>query len=195
MEFECGGRTFSRQDFDDLKAESPNLFKWCINLIQENVEFRHSKSEYLPWSKKLKISELEDPKTRVIVMAEPSTEKPVAFVSYQMGTGTDPLFADDLEPHLYIYELHVAKGFRGLGLGTCLVKMIEAFGGVNREKEKCRKIMLTAFKPLKNNRMYRSPIEFYLRHGYKLDPTSPSQCLKARDAAAYDYEIMSKDLN
>lgn len=184
MEFECGGRTFSRQDFGNLKTESPNLFKWCIDLIQENVEFRHSKSEFLPWSKKLKISELEDSRTKVIVIAEPSTGKPVAFVSYQMGT--------DLEPDLYIYELHVVKGFRGFGLGTCLVKIIEEIGDANREK--CHKIMLTAFKPLKNNRLYRSPIEFYLGHGYKLDPTSPSQCLKPRNAAVYDYEIMSKDI-
>ena len=184
MEFECGGRTFSRQNFDNLRTESPNLFKWCIDLVQENVEFRHSKSEYLPWSKKTKISELEDPKTRVIVIFE-HTGNPVAFVSYQMGT-------EDLVPHLYLYELHVVKGLRSFGLGSCLVKIVEGIG--RADPEKCRKIILTAFKPLKHNRMYRSPIEFYHKHGFKLDPTSPSQCLKARDAAVYDYEIMSKDV-
>ena len=189
MEFECNGRTFSRKDFDNLNTESPDLFKWCINLIQENVEFRHSKSEYLPWSKKLKIEELSSPHTRVIVIFE-STGKPIAFVSYQMGTEAPS--PEDPEPNLYIYELHVTKEFRGLGLGTYLVKIIEEIGRANPEK--CRKIMLTAFKPLKNNRMYKSPIEFYRNHEFKLDPTSPSQCLKASYAAVYDYEIMSKYL-
>ena len=189
MEFECGGRTFSRQDFDNLNAESPDLFKWCINLIQENVEFRHSKSEYLPWSKKTKIEELDNPHTRVIMIFE--SMKPVAFVSYQMGAESSS--SNDFEHNLYIYELHVAKGFRSLGLGTFLVKIVEEIGRSNPDK--CHKIMLTAFKPLKNKRMYRSPIDFYRNHGFKYDPTSPSQCLKARDAAVYDYEIMSKNMN
>lgn len=188
MEFECSGRTFSRQDFNNLRLESPNLFKWCVEVIQENVEFRHSKSQYLPWSKKLKISELENSQTRVVVLFE-STGKPVAFLSYQIDR--DPK-AQESKPNLYIYELHVIKEFRGLGLGTFLIKMVDTICRDNPEK--CHKIMLTAFKPLKNNRLYKSPIDFYTRHGFKPDPSSPSQCLKARDAAVYDYEIMSKEI-
>ena len=63
--------------------------------------------------------------------------------------GTEAPSPEDTEPNLYIYELYVTKEFRGLGLGTHLVKIIEEIGRANPEKF-C-KIMLTAFKPLKNN--------------------------------------------
>lgn len=189
MEFECNGRTFFRRNFDNLVSDSPEIFKWCINLIQDNMEFRHSKSQFLPWSKKTKISELEDPLTRVILIYT-EDYKPVGFASYQLTT--EPDMQDVPIPCLYWYELQIVTEFRCFGLGSHLVKCIEEIALENSEK--CQKIMLTAFKTLPRNKLYRSPINFYTRHGFEADPISPSQCLKARDASIYDYEIMSKPL-
>ena len=190
MEFDCKGRTFWRRDFDCLNTDSPELFKWCFNLIKENMEFRHSKSQYLPWSKKTKLEELQDPLTRAIILYD-SVHNPVAFASYQLTTELD--MQDVPIPCLYWYELHVLKDYRNFGLGGYLVAAIEEVARKNIEI--CQKIMLTAFKPLPRNKLYRSPIDFYLRNGFKFDPISPSQCLKSKDAALYDYEIMSKEIS
>lgn len=189
MDFECRGRAFIRKDFVNLSSESSDLFKWCFNLIQENMEFRHSKSKYLSWNKKTKLAELQDPLTRVIVIFS-DHEKPVGFASYQLTT--EPDLNDVSIPCLYWYELHIIKEFRSSGLGSYLMKCIERIAEANSDK--CEKIILTAFKPLPNNRLYRSPIEFYVKHGFKADPISPSRCLKSREAQEYDYEIMSKDV-
>jgi GNAT superfamily N-acetyltransferase len=87
------------------------------------------------------------------------------------------------------YELHVKKDQRGLGIGSFLLKLVEDVGKQN----KLPKIMLTAFhEVLKFKKSFISPINFYKRHGFTFDPISPSQCLPAKEAKNYDYEIMSK---
>lgn len=76
---------------DDLK-------KWCLKLITENMEFRHSKSATLPWSKKKKLAELEDPLTKFLIVQ--SEHLPVAFASYQITTEAD--VNDQQMPCLYM---------------------------------------------------------------------------------------------
>lgn len=110
------------------------------------------------------------------------------MASYQLTTELD--MEDRPVPCLYWYELQVSKEYRNCGLGGYLVDCIENIALENSDR--CEKIILTAFKALPKNRLYRSPIDFYSRHGFAPDPISPSQCLSARDAVAYDYEIMSK---
>lgn len=152
------------------------------------MEFRHSKSQYLPWCKKTKLEELQNPLTRAIIIFDAS-EQPVSFASYQLTT--EPDIQNVPVPVLYLYELQVIKDCRNSGLGSYLVSSIEEIAKTNASQ--CRKIMLTAFKSLPKNKLYQSPIGFYTRYGFKFDPISPSQCLKSKDAAIYDYEIMSKD--
>lgn len=189
MVFECKGQIYRRREFDSLISESPELFKWCFDLTKDNMEFRHSKSQFLPWCKKTKLQELQDPLTRFIIIFD-TLQNPVAFASYQLTT--EPDMQDVPIPCLYWYELHVVKEYRSFGLGGYLVTAIEEIAQKNISN--CQKIMLTAFKPLPRNKLYRSPIDFYIRHGFKFDPISPSQCLKPKEAALYDYEIMSKDV-
>lgn len=189
MEFECKGQIFRRREFDSLISDSPELFNWCFNLIKDNMEFRHSKSQFLPWCKKTKLKELQDPLTRFIIIFD-LAQNPIAFATYQLTT--EPDMQDVPIPCLYWYELHVLKNYRNFGLGGYLVVAIEEIARKNISK--CQKIMLTAFKPLPKNKLYRSPIDFYIRHGFRCDPISPSKCLKPKEAAVYDYEIMSKDV-
>ena len=153
------------------------------------MEFRHTKSKFLPWNKKTKIAELNDPLTRVIVIFS-QDQKPVGFAAYQLTS--EPDLEDIPVPCLYWYELQIVKEYQSSGLGSHLVQCIEELARVNSGQ--CQKIMLTAFKALPRNKFYRSPIKFYMRHGFQPDQISPSRCLKARDAAIYDYEIMSKSI-
>lgn len=186
MEFESHGRTFLRRDFDHLEGD---VLDWAVKLIQNNMEFRHSRSKHLPWCKKLKLEELQDSVTRAIVIYD-ETDTPVGLSTYQITS--EPDLQDKLIPCLYWYELQVLKGYQGYGIGSRMVLFIEEIARLNSQH--CQKIMLTAFKALPRNRAYRSPIEFYGRWGFKPDQISPSRCLSPRAAALYDYEIMSKDV-
>ena len=189
MEFECKGQVFGRRDFHSLISDSPELLNWCFNLVKDNMEFRQSKSQFMPWCKKTKLQELQDPLTRFIIIFD-LVQNPIGFASYQLTT--EPDMQDVPIPCLYWYELHIVKNYRNFGLGGYLVTTIEEIARKNISK--CQKIMLTAFKSLPKNKLYRSPIDFYARYGFKYDPISPSQCLKPKEAAVYDYEIMSKDV-
>lgn len=190
MEFECSGRTFLRKSFDNSTSKPDStLLKWILILIRDNMEFRHSKSQFLPWKLASKEAELNDLSTKFEVVY--FCDKPVAFASYQITT--EPDLCDVPIPCLYLYELHVIKEFRSAGLGSYLIKCIHEIASQNSDK--CDKIFLTAFQALKNNRLFKSPIAFYLRHGFKPDPISPSQCLKPKEAKFYDYEILSKVVN
>ena len=73
----------------DQSSLSPELFKWCLNLVVENMEFRHSKSPALPWNRDKKISELKDPITNFLILFESDSRKPVAFASYQFTNEPD----------------------------------------------------------------------------------------------------------
>lgn len=152
------------------------------------MKFRHSKSKHLPWNKKLKMDELLDPVTRAIVVYDGIN--PVALSTYQITT--EPDLQDLPIPCLYWYELQVLQEYQGFGIGSKMVSFIEKVAHQNSHQ--CHKIMLTAFKALSRNLFYRSPIEFYHRCGFQIDPISPSNCLCPRMAALYDYEIMSKDV-
>lgn len=82
------------------------------------------------------------------------------------------------------------KSQQGQGLGKFLLGILEE---IARNDASCGgKIMLTGFKALPNNRLYKSPLDFYLKHGFQVDPISPSKVLPAKNAAFYDYEILSK---
>lgn len=76
---------FEQYDSTSIPAD---LFKWCLNLIIEHMEFRHSKSATLPWNKKQKIAEMKDPLTRYLVFLDDS-KAPVAFASYQLTSEPD----------------------------------------------------------------------------------------------------------
>ena len=91
------------------------------------------------------------------------------------------------------YELHVSKGNQNCGLGSLLLQKVEEIAQANHAC--CDRIFLTAFKPLAKNRLYKSPLPFYLKHGFQVDPISPSLCLKnPKEARYYDYEILSKPI-
>ncbi len=76
---------------DDLK-------KCALRLITDNMEFRHSKSASLPWSKKKKLAELEDPLTKFLIVQ--FGDILVAFASYQITTEAD--INDQQTPCLYM---------------------------------------------------------------------------------------------
>ncbi len=84
------------------------------------------------------------------------------------------------------------KAYQNSGLGSVLLGKIEEIAGACGGQI-CEKIFLTAFKALPKNRLYKSPISFYLKHGFQVDPISPSRCLTfKKEASLYDYEILSK---
>lgn len=85
------------EEFDQSNLPT-EVFKWCLALVVEHMEFRHSKSPSLPWSKSKKISELKDPITRFLVVFQEL--KPIAFASFQVTS--EPDLDDTPIPCLYL---------------------------------------------------------------------------------------------
>ena len=80
------------------------------------------------------------------------------------------------EPVAYVWEIQVARGSAGNGIGSQMMEKLENF---LRDKTAIRKIVLTV---LKNN---ERAIKFYQQRGYSVDKSSPN---------AACYWIMSRTL-
>jgi N-alpha-acetyltransferase 40 len=105
-------------------------------------------------------------------------EKMVAFVHYRYEMDDDEL------PEclvLYLYEIQVAEEFRGYGLGTVLMNLVEQMA---TQQPSVEKIVLTALKA------NAGAMKFYTRTlGYVVDESSPGYHNQVAD-----YEILSKRL-
>ncbi len=96
---------------------------------------------------------------------------PVAFCHFRFDM-------EEEENVLYLYEIQIAPEYRGRGLGSFLIRMMELISN----RTKMSKIMLTM--QVRNKRAQA----FYERCGFVLDPSSPT----GRQAAREGYKIYCK---
>ena len=101
-----------------------------------------------------------------------------SFVSFMLT------YEDGIEV-IYCYELHLAPGWRGMGMGKFLMAHVEEVG----RKAGVKKSMLTVFRA---NQAARG---FYERMGYEEDEYSPRpKKLRGGVVKEADYIILSKSL-
>ena len=125
------------------------------------------------WNEKAKKDEMREEGARYIFDRDCS-----AFVYFQFSI-------DDDEPVVYCYELQVAEKARGKGSGSQLLAVMEQLGvkyGMRLSKLTCFKRNIQA-------------MDFYTKHGYVVDSTSPSLHLSRRQLERVSYEILSKCIN
>jgi len=150
-----------------------------MRLLQENMGdfYRRSTWGWDPISKKRELTQKDA--RFLIVTCE--TGDLVGFVHFRFVLDDEE---DPTEVVLYLYELQIASLYRGRGIGSrCMRLLEESVAGPTQ----CCKVMLTVF------RANQVAWKFYRKLGYTPDPTSPNPCKDDEDGEEeYDYGILSK---
>ncbi|KAL0640513.1 N alpha-acetyl-transferase [Maublancomyces gigas] len=189
---------------------SSATFTTCFELIRDNMRDMYKRSE-IGWSAAKKKKEMKHPAMRFLLLRirpgvkklesrgegegeegegrgeqdwededteEVEAGKVAGFLSFMVTE-------EEGEEVIYCYELHLAPGSRGLGLGRHLMAVMEDFG----RAVGLGKAMLTCFSENKDG------VRFYNRNGYETDETSPEpKCLRNGQVRESNYYILSKAL-
>ncbi|KAF6765987.1 acyl-CoA N-acyltransferase [Ephemerocybe angulata] len=129
----------------------------------------------LGWDAKKKHAEMFHRFSRFILVfqgPEPLAENLVAFSMFRFENEEEYCV-------LYCYELQVKEEMRGMGIGRCLMNVLECIGSEWR----MQKLMLTVLKANKN------AVKFYATVGFQIDASSPTNF-----GYKEDYEILSRVL-
>lgn len=188
LRFRCTG---SSQNFDISLRFAADLtggeFNACFDLI-ESTSFSDYEGSSWGWHPKRKKREMKEDEMRYLLVHAPirdgqasgHQQAPVqGFLSFMLTHDSTPSV-----PVLYIYEIHLEKDVRELGLGAHLMQLAE---GIARNVG-VKKVMLTCF--LSNAKA----LAFYHRRGYAVDACSPEARVTRRKTVKTDYVIMSKDV-
>lgn len=177
----------------------------CFELVQK-TSGGHYRASSIRWNPAKKLAEMEHVEMYYLLVRKADWHRtPVLSSNLLPDAGGAEYFASlpdprilgflsfkfekDDPPHqdrdvLYIYEIHLQKDLRGLGLGTHLIKIAETVA------RRCHilKVMLTVFTA--NTAAHK----LYHRLGYKKDPCSPSGRVVRGKTVDPDYIIMGKYL-
>lgn len=173
--------------------ESEPVLDECLGLIESTSKADY-KASSMGWHPAEKKKEMQDKAMCYLLVRRtpnidaqdseedlPDSTKILGFLSF-MYTNDDPPFAD--REVLYVYEIHLAEGLRGFGLGKRLMKIAEEAA----RQTSISKTMLTVFTSNKKAR------NLYERLGYGKDACSPADRRTRGRIIASDYIIMSKEL-
>lgn len=131
------------------------------------------------WTEDEKRQEMQGESIHYMLAINGAEGQVCAYVSFECSD-EEVVDSEDLtHSALYCYELQTEKSLIGRGIGSWLLGCLEVVAshfGID-----C--IMLTCFKS-------NPAMEFYKKHGYEIDPSSPSLYLQS--STEYNYEIMSK---
>lgn len=160
---------------------SPTDIEGCFNLITSTSSTDY-KASSIGWSPAKKRKEMRLPDLRYILLKRKtlgSDEKGGTVVGFLSCMLT---YEDGYEV-VYCYEVHLAEGLQGKGIGKRLMEMMEEMG----KRAGVAKAMLTSFKANGN------AMTFYERRGYEEDEYSPRP-RKLRNGVVKepDHVILSK---
>lgn len=166
------------------------LLTACFDLISHTSSAAYAASTR-GWHPSAKIREMRESAMHYLIVSKSQAEPPstiqagdlMSFLSYQL------VEEDGVGPVIYIYEIHAAVRGRGRGVGTALMRCVDAIG----KHEGSKKAMLTVFVSNKE------AIRFYERNGYaKWDEEyiPPRKRLRSgiKEERIPTYIIMAKDL-
>ncbi|KAE8222755.1 hypothetical protein CF326_g8316 [Tilletia indica] len=163
----------------------------------------YDKSQSIEWNDEEKRQDIDHADSRLILAFDKSSQDGQAatrlagFVLFRFDTeDCDPedpcsrIGQDEVEV-AYCYELQIAPGAQGYGLGNLLMRILQRFA----RTAKMRKVMLTCFS---FNSAARG---FYLAQGYDIDFISPcsededsGDEMDAEEEVIPDYRILSKNI-
>jgi ribosomal protein S18 acetylase RimI-like enzyme len=170
---------------------APGEYNAAFNLIEETSRADYESSTF-GWHPRRKRKEMLEPEMKYLLVRRKGTEPTIerskdcgdldtsvlGFLSFMVDHDSSPSV-----PVLYIYEIHLAKTLRGLGLGNHLMHVADLLA----QNMGLAKVMLTCF--LCNKKAY----SFYADHGFLKDACSPEDRKTRNKVVAVDYAILSKD--
>jgi ribosomal protein S18 acetylase RimI-like enzyme len=170
---------------------APGEYNAAFNLIEETSRADYESSTF-GWHPRRKRKEMLEPEMKYLLVRRKGTEPTIerskdcgdldtsvlGFLSFMVDHDSSPSV-----PVLYIYEIHLAKTLRGLGLGNHLMHVADLLA----QNMGLAKVMLTCF--LCNKKAYG----FYADHGFLKDACSPEDRKTRNKVVAVDYAILSKD--
>lgn len=150
----------------------------CFKLIESTSRPDYESSSW-GWHPKRKTREMKEAEMRyLLVRLSGDKEDPVlGFLSFMLTHDSTPSV-----PVLYVYEIHLSRDLRGVGLGAHLMDLAERIA----ENVAVEKVMLTCFL---SNTQARS---FYEKRGYVADACSPEDRRTRNKVVKADYVIMSR---
>ncbi|KAI9219294.1 acyl-CoA N-acyltransferase [Blastocladiella britannica] len=159
----------------------PLLFDACFALVEANMQDQYNAVDV--WDRDEKRAELLDPQMRFLVLVD-HLESVCGALIFQFSTEEDA-DGDWENPIGYCYEIQVRSDCQGLGMGKFMVQWVADICHGAQMKQ----LLLTVFK------INEQAIKFYLKQGFRIDGTSPSN-FEDEDGNPLDvnYEILSLDL-
>lgn len=173
-------------DFVTSSELTDNELHECYNIIKSTSRKDYESSSF-GWHPKRKKREMKEDDMRYLLVrssanrqSESTGQEPIqAFLSFMLTHDSTPSV-----PVLYIYEIHLQKQLRRVGLGAYLMEIVEGIA----EKIGVSKLMLTCF--VSNGTAH----SFYEKRGYGTDVSSPEDRITRDKTVKPDYLIMSKDV-
>ncbi|KAF2486655.1 acyl-CoA N-acyltransferase [Neohortaea acidophila] len=152
----------------------------CLHLIDTTSRHDYEASSW-GWHPRRKKREMKEAEMRYLLVhnASDETQAIQGFLSFMLTHDSTPSV-----PVVYVYEVHLAATWRGVGLGAHLMSIAESVAA----EVGVEKIMLTCFC---SNEKARA---FYEGRGYAVDASSPEDRRTRGKVVKVDYVIMSKDV-
>lgn len=147
------------------------------------------------WDGSKKLAEVESGDNHYLLIKDNTTHDITGLLIFQISvepslTADSPKDNDGFSEELvaYIMELQIRAQHQKRGIGSALLNELECIIASTHQNV-IKKIMLTVF----NSNV--SAINFYTKHGFVDDETSPSVYLDAEEAENFDYKLMRKYLD
>ncbi|CAB3396911.1 unnamed protein product [Caenorhabditis bovis] len=145
------------------------VFEWVFSLFKDNMYEMYAISQW-GWDENSKRNELRATTARFIIAINSKGEK-VGYTHYRF-------VVDHKIPALYCYEIQVVPEYQQKGIGSMLIRTLEALA----EKTNVDKVMATVFA------YNAKSLAFFHKNGYGSDVTCPNE------EQGLDYLILSKEV-
>eukprot|EP00759_Apiculatamorpha_spiralis_P021612 PhF_6_TR26294/c3_g1_i1/m.37696 len=156
--FSCLSTKFSNLQYltsRELMDHEGSWFQWFLNLcVHHSVEIAEDCSMDFPsWSEDTKKQELIDPRHRYVVATD-TQGVPVGCAAFRFYAEFGALLGS--EAHVFVWDLHVDPSQRGKGLGSLLLKAVEAIA----EEAGIPEVRLQFYYRSGNNKFYKGKNQY-----------------------------------
>lgn len=187
LNFMQGAFELPRCDATILQSKSlpKSLLKTAVDIIDETIGELYAEHNGSNW-KREKIKELSEPGLTYVFLTHLKSSKTVAFICFKLCLDTEN------ELVLYLYEIHVTRGFQGQGIGQYLINQFHNLFTdlVHSSNRLYNQLSGTALTVFSDN---RRALSWYETMGYQLTEDSPvDKVLRSGKVIKPDYYLLKR---